>query len=216
MRVALVGGTGAQGLGLALRFAKGGATVVLGSRQTERAQHTAALVATRIPHARVTGTHNAEAAAQAEIVVITVPYCAHRQTIEALSTACADKIVVDVTVPLDPTDVTQRDPCAKLSAAEQCQATLGATVPVIAAFQTLSARSLTDLRHPVLGDALVCGDDPGATERVCELAVLGGMRPVRVGGLNKASVLESMAALALSINKLHKVRHASFQVAGID
>jgi len=199
--VAILGGTGPEGRGLALRFARAGVPVVIGSRDAARAAEIAADLAPGdgLP---LSGAANAEAARAADIVLIAVPWEAHEPTLRGLAGELAGKLVVDIVNPLEFDDrgpVTI--PVAEGSAAEQAQVLLpGSTV--VAGFHHVSAKHLLDESHPVDTDVLVCGDDRAAKDRVMALAErIPGVRAVDAGPLRLAHILEDWTAALLSINR---------------
>ncbi len=207
-RVAIVGGTGRLGLALARRLHRAGVGVVLGSRDASRAR--AAARSIDLPaHA---GRLNADAAAAADVIIITVPYDGHRQTLTGIAEAAAGKVVVDATVPYGrPVDAAR--PAA--AAAEETRALLPAA-RVVAGFHTVSAPMLADLTNPPHGDVLLCGDDSGAKDIVAGLVRRIGMRPVDAGPLAQARTLEQLAGLLVTLNKRYKKRDLGIAIAGLD
>jgi len=199
--VAILGGTGPEGRGLALRFARGGVPVVIGSRDAARAAEVAGALAPGdgLP---LSGAVNADAARQAEIVLVAVPWEGHERTLRDLAEPLAGKLVVDIVNPLEFDDrgpVTLRVP--EGSAAEQAAALLpGSTV--LAGFHHVSAKHLLDESHAVDTDVLVCGDDRAAKDRVLALAErIAGVRGIDAGPLRNAHILEDWTAALLSINR---------------
>jgi 8-hydroxy-5-deazaflavin:NADPH oxidoreductase len=217
--VAVVGGTGAEGSGLALRFAKAGVRVRIGSRNAERAQETARRLSEQTGVTDVTGHTNAEAVAQAGIVVLTVPLSAQVDTLKSIRGALAPgAILVDATVPLEIAIGGRISRLLTLwdgSAAQQATR-LVPGVPVVAAFHALSAEALAKLDHPLDCDALICGDSAEAKTTVAQLAeLIPGVRPVDAGPLDNARLLESAAALLISLNLRHKVKESGMRISGI-
>lgn len=218
--VAVIGGTGQQGLGLALRWAAAGVPVVIGSRSRERAVAAAAHVraalrerspksASRVPTAgpkggavslAVEGQDNVDAAQAADVIVVTVPAAAHAETLEAIAGGVAGKILVDVTVPLakNPSYAVQ---LPEGSAAEAAQRHLGPGVRVVGAFHTVPAALLQDISRPVDCDVLVCGDDADAKARIIDLAGTFGARVLDVGSLRQAHTLERLTALLIGLGR---------------
>lgn len=214
--IALVGGTGPEGRGLATRFALAGHRVIIGSREAERAVAAAIAVADRIPdHGdALSGTTNAEAVAAAEIVVITVPYDGHVSTIESLRDALAGKIVIDAVVPMRfergprPIDV------AAGSATEEA-ASLLPDSRVVGAFHNLTAQGLLDPTTPIDADVLVTGDDADAKRLVCALAEqIDGVRAVDAGPLRFSRFVEQITLLLVGINGRYDA-HTGVRIAGL-
>jgi NADPH-dependent F420 reductase len=209
LRVAIIGGSGHLGHGLAQRLHAAGVEVMVGSRDAARAQ--AAAQSIGLPSEA--GRHNVEAARWAEVIVVTVPYDAYRQILESIAPVVADKIVVDTTVRLGRSG--ERATPAQGSAAEEAGELLP-TARVVAGFHTVSAAMLADPAKQLHGDVLLCGDDPGAKDRVAEMVRVLGMRPVDTGKLSQAGILESLARLLLAINRRYKRRDLGIEIAGLD
>jgi len=210
----VVGGTGAEGGGLALRFARAGRRVRIGSRSVERAQEAA-----RRMEGDVSGHTNAEAVSEAGIVVLTVPLAAQIETLKAIRGGLAPgAIVVDTTVPLEIAIGGRVSRTLALwdgSAAQQA-ARLLPGVPVVAAFHALSAEALGNLEHPLDCDTLICGDSAEAKAAVAELAAfIPGVRAIDAGPLDNARLLETTAALLISLNLRHKVKHSGLRITGL-
>lgn len=213
--IAILGGTGHEGSGLAYRWAHSGHKVIIGSRTLEKAHKAAAEINALLGRDVVSGMLNADAAASAEIVVLTVPYAAHRATLESVREQVQGKILVDVTVPLQPPNITVVTLPPGRTAAEEAQALLGPNVRVVSAFQNVSAIHLKDSSHAVDCDVLVCGDDAAARETVIALAQAAGMRGIDAGPLANAIVAESLTPVLLGINKRYKVKGAGIRITGI-
>ena len=214
MIVAIVGGTGAEGSGLAARFAKAGAQVRIGSRHLEKAEETARRIG---PPA--SGHINADAVASAEIVVLTVPLAAQVETLKSIRSALAPgAILVDATVPLEVAIGGRVSRTLTLwdgSAAQQA-ARLLPGVQVVAAFHALSAEALAKLGHPLDCDALICGDNAEAKTKVARLAeMIPGVRAIDAGALDNARLLESSAALLISLNLRHKIKDSGMRITGL-
>jgi NADPH-dependent F420 reductase len=211
--IAILGGTGKEGPGLALRWAKMGYPIVIGSRQTEKAQATAAELNAKLGKDHVRGMENAAAAQQADICVLTVVQSAHEAALESLKNVLTDKILVDTTARVDFRDP---QPPAPPSAARIAQDKLGPAVRVVAAFQNVPASTLKkNLGEALDVDVLVCSDDLPAAEAVVRLAEAIGMRAYYAGGLDNAVVVEGITSLLISINKYYG-GHASIQVTGAE
>ncbi len=213
--IAFIGGTGPEGLGLAMRFAKAGEEVIIGSRSEERAAKAAADVRDKVPQAKVRGLLNAEAARLGDMVFITVPYEGHRDTLASLAEALEGKIVVDVVVPLE---FTKRGVRAldvpEGSAAQQAQKLLP-KARVVSGFHHLDAHLLQNVDKPMQGDILICSDDREAKRQVMELAEkIEYVRAVDAGVLANARYLEEWTALLLNLNRIYKAR-TGVRIVGI-
>ena len=158
---------------------------------------------------------NPDAAAQADISVLTVPYAAHKPTLESVREQLQGKILVDVTVPMQPPNVTEAFVPPGGSAAQEAQAILGDDVRVVAAFQHISHTHLKEITHIVDCDVLVCGDDDEAKEEVIALVTAAGMRGIDAGKLVNAVALEAFTPVLLSINKRYAVKGAGLKITGL-
>jgi NADPH-dependent F420 reductase len=215
--IAVIGGTGREGPGLALRWAKSGRyQVLIGSRQQEKAERVAAELNARLERNLIRGLVNPDAAAAADMVVLTVPYSAHVPTLESVRAGLRGKILVDVTVPLQPPQVSRVHIPPGGSAAAEAQALLGSDVRVVAAFQNIGAAHLQDPDHPIESDVLVCGDDKEAKAEVIALAEAAGMRGLDAGPLQNAVVAEGLTAVLIGINIRYKAKRAGVKITGID
>jgi NADPH-dependent F420 reductase len=214
-KLAFVGGTGPEGLGLAVRFAAAGHAIVIGSRSAERAQEAAAKVRAKVPRAQVEGRLNREAVEAGEIVLVTIPFASHRDTLEALARAIGAKIVIDVVSPLAFEGGQIRAlPVPEGSAAEQAQALLPQAA-VVAGFHHLDASSLMRLERPLEADVVVCGDHPRAKLRTMALAEqIVGVRALDGGPLANSRYLEGFTAVLLSLNKSYRA-HTALRIVGI-
>jgi hypothetical protein len=224
-RLAVLGGTGKEGRGLALRWARAGYQVVIGSRQAEKAERVAGElneVLRDVPGkpdstSAIRGLSNIEAAAQADIAVLTVPYQAHRATLAGLREELQGKILVDVTVPLKPPQITQVHLPKEGPAAVQAQAILGEGVRVVAAFQNVSEHYLRDPEQSIDCDVLVCGNDSEAKAKVIELAraLDPGVRALDAGPLVNAVVVESLTPILIGLGKQYRRLRVGVRMTGI-
>lgn len=211
--IALLGGTGKEGPGLAKRWEKAGYQIIIGSRQKDKAQRVAGELNTELETDTIIGLQNNEAARQADISVLTVKYTAHQPAIESLKDSIQGKILVDATARVDFRDPRPPNPPA---AARHAQDVLGAGVRVVAAFQTVPAHVLNkNLGGKLDLDVLVCADDEDAAQEVIKLAQAAGMRAYFAGSLDNANVVEGMTSLLISLNKNYGVKTASIGVTGI-
>ncbi len=214
--IAVIGGTGKEGSGLAMRWARAGYEVIIGSRRAEKGARVAAELNERAGVTSIRGTDNASAAREGDVVVLTVPYSAHKATLEQIREAVQGKVLIDVTVPLKPPDVTVVHIPEGGSATREAQMFLGEGVKVVAAFQNISAAHLRHPDHPIDCDVLVCGDDPEAKEVAIELARAAGMRGLDAGPLANAVVIEGLTPVLIGINKRYKARGAGIKITGIE
>jgi NADPH-dependent F420 reductase len=214
-KIAVLGGTGKEGSGLALRWADAGHHIVIGSRVRERAQEAAAAINARIGMDRAEGAGNLAAAQRGDIVVLTVPYAAQLATLEEVRTALPGKILIDVTVPLVPPQVGRVQLPDGGSAVVKAQAMLGPGVRVVSAFQNVSAELLTELGQPIDCDVLVCGDDRDARAQVIALAQDAGMRAFHAGPLANSVVAEALTSVLITINRQYKVKHSGIAITGL-
>lgn len=211
--IAILGGTGKEGQGLALRWANAGYKVIIGSRQQEKAQGIASELNARLGLNRITGLENPQAARSADICVLTVLQAAHQAALEGLKEDLKGKIVVDATARVDFRDPRPPEPP---SAARQAQRILGSEAHVAAAFQNVPASVLKkNFDQPLDVDVLVCADDPAVAEKVIHLAEAAGMRAFYAGGLDNAVVVEGLTCLLISMNKYYS-GHGSIQIIGIE
>jgi 8-hydroxy-5-deazaflavin:NADPH oxidoreductase len=203
MKIAVVGGTGKEGSGMALRWAKAGHEVLLGSRDAARAETKAAELSQQ-SGGKVTGGDNPWAVAQADVVVLSVPYGAHRDTLLSLKDALAGKVVLDVTVPLKPPQIRKVHLPEGQAAALEAQALLGESTKVVAGVHHVSSNHLLDLGHTVDCDVLACSDDAKALELCLGLIRDLGVRAFDAGPLANAVALESLTPVLLHLNKQYK------------
>ena len=213
--LAVLGGTGAEGSGLAFRWAHAGYPVILGSRSAEKAQAGADELNALLGRDLVRGMDNLSAATEAQIIILTVPYSAQKSTIGDVAVALEGKILVDVTVPLVPPKVNRVQLPEGGSAVEAIQKMLGTAVKVISAFQNVSAHHLKDLSHSVECDVLVTGDDIPARETVIGLANAVGLRGIHAGPLCNSVVAEALTSVLISINQRYKIPGSGIRITGL-
>jgi len=216
MTVAVLGGTGKEGSGLALRWARSGYRVVIGSREAERAAAKADELNEQLGDSVIVGTSNVDAAAQADLVVLSVPYAAHQAILESVKDAVQGKILVDVTVPLLPPNIRTVNVPEGKAAVLEAQALLGEGVRVVAAFQNISFNHLKNLEHAIDSDVLVCGDDADAKQEVARLVeAIDGMRAIDAGPLANAVAAEALTPVLMYINKRYKSPGAGIRITGL-
>ncbi len=217
--IAIVGGTGALGYGLALRLGREGVPIVIGSRDAERAQEAAERLKTQLPDVDATGLENGDAVKQAGIVILSVPFRSQSETLTNLKQHLhAGQLLIDATVPLAAAisgKATRTLGVWQGSAAQQAQEMAPDGVSVVSAFHTVSAALLSDLEHDLDEDVLVCGDRKADKERVANLVQqIPGLRPIDCGLLEMARIVETLTPLIISINVRHKVR-AGIKITGL-
>jgi NADPH-dependent F420 reductase len=213
MRLGIVGGTGKLGSGLAQRWARAGHSIAIGSRDGAKARaHAGALQATGIT---VQGGDNVWAAGEGEVVVLTVPYGAHGDTVRAIADAVAGKVLVDVTVPLVPPKVSRVQLPAGLAAALEAQALVGPGTPVVATLHHVSATHLADPTHAIECDVLVAADDPKAKAVTIGLLRDLGVRGLDAGPLVNAIALESLTPVLIHMNRTYKSQGTGVLFTGL-
>lgn len=215
LTIAVLGGTGKEGKGLAYRWARAGYKVVIGSRIPEKAVTAASEIIESLEgSSSVVGASNLEAAQQAEIVVLTVPYAAHRDTLESVKDALKGKLFIDVTVPLVPPKVTKVQMPPAGSAAQEAKAILGEDVQVVAAFQNISHEHLmTD--SDVECDVLVTGSSKEARTEAIKLVEAAGLTGWDAGPIENSVVVEGLTSVLININKQYGSTHAGIRITGV-
>lgn len=213
--IAIIGGTGREGKGLAYRWLKAGFRVLIGSRQAEKAEAAAAAIKQLVgPGADVQGLENRAATQLADIAVLTVPFSAHRQTLEAVKDCLVGKILIDVTVPLVPPKVTKVQMPPAGSAAQEAQEILGEQTQVVAAFQNISYEHL--LKDEGVGcDILVTGTSKPARTRVLTLVKAADMVGYDAGPIENSVVVEGLTSILIGINKQFGIQSAGIRITGI-
>ncbi len=212
--IAILGGTGKEGPGLAMRWVNQGYPIIIGSRKAEKAQKIADELNSKLGIDSIRGMENGPAARSADISVLTVIHTAHQAAIEGLKDDLHGKILVDATARVDFREPT---PPAPPSAARIAKNILGDQVQVVAAFQNVPAASLRkNLDQPLGEDVLICSDDLDAFTEISRLAESIGMHAYYAGNLDNAIVVEGLTSLLISMNKHYKSRSASIQVTGLD
>ena len=213
LTIAILGGTGKEGRGLAYRWAKAGYHVIIGSRDPEKAQKAAGEVNARLGMDTIIGLLNPEAAAACDIAVLTVPYEAHRPTLEGLRQILAGKVLVDVTVALNPGKIPILARPRAGSAALEAQKVLGKKARVVSAFQNISHIHL-EADAPIYCDVLVCGGDDDAKAQVIRLVGAAGMNAWDAGPLANSGTVEGLTPILLWINSKHKMKGAGIRIVG--
>lgn len=215
LTIAILGGTGKEGKGLAYRWAKAGYKVLIGSRSSERAVTAASeIMELAEGSTSIVGTSNHEAAQLADIVVLTVPYAAHRETLESLKDTLKGKLVIDVTVPLVPGKVTRVQMPPAGSAAQEAKEILGDGVEVVAAFQNISHEHLLKDEN-VECDVLVTGTSKEARTEALTLVEAAGLTGWDAGPIENSVVVEGLTNVLININKRHGSTHAGIKITGV-
>ncbi len=216
LTIAVLGGTGKEGGGLALRWAHKGHEVILGSRTAERAEQAAAAMRAELGSAsQVSGMANPDAAAAADLVVLSVPYSAQQSTVLDVAEQLKGKILIDVTVPLIPPKVNRVQLPEGGSAVEAVQRLLGDEVKVVSAFQNISAHHLAKLDEEMDCDVLVCADDPEAADKVVALSEEIGLTAWNAGPLANSVVAEALTSVLIALNRRYKVPGSGIRVTGV-
>jgi 8-hydroxy-5-deazaflavin:NADPH oxidoreductase len=214
--IAVLGGTGNEGKGLALRWAHAGYPVIIGSRNPDKAAQVCAQINEQLAKPAVSHDSYRGAAAAAPVVVLTVPYAAQRSTVEEVREALAGKILIDTTVPLVPPKVARVQLPEGGSAVAAIQRLLGDSVKVVSAFQNVPAHRLQQLGHDVECDVLVCGNDVEAREKVIALAEDIGLRALHAGPIENSAAAEAMTSVLISINSRYKVDGAGIRITRLE
>jgi NADPH-dependent F420 reductase len=217
--IPIVGGTGALGAGLALRWAKAGAPIAIGSRSAERAEEASARLREQVPGAAVEGLLNDDAAKRAEIVFLTVPFRAQSENLNNLREALQPgQILVDCTVPLAAAvsgKATRSLGVWQGSAAQQAQEMVPEGVTVVAALHSVGAPALGNPDAVLDEDVLICGDRKADKARVARLVeLIPGLRAVNAGALEMARIVEQLTPLLISVNIRYKT-HAGIKLTGL-
>lgn len=213
LTLGILGGTGREGRGLAYRWAKAGYHVIVGSRSEERAVAAAGKLNDRLGKELVEGLVNREAAEACDIAVLSVPYSAQQETLDSVRGQLSSKVLVTVTVPINPKDRFAVHMPEAGSAAQEAQQLLGEGVKVVAAFQNVSHAHLNE-DGPVPCDVLVCGDSEAAKEQVLHMVSAAGLVGWDAGPLQNAVVVEGLSSILLWINRYYEMKSAGIRITG--
>lgn len=214
LTIAVLGGTGKEGKGLAYRWAKAGYRILIGSRSEEKAVKTAAEIIQLLEgSSSVVGMTNREAAQQADIVIITVPYAAHRDTLENVKDVLKGKLLVDVTAPLMPPKVRKVQMPPAGSAAQEAKEIVGEEVEVVAAFQNISHEHLLDDKE-IDCDVIVTGTSKKARAEVLKLVEAAGLTGWDGGPIENSVVVEGLVSVLININKEYGSTFAGIKITG--
>ena len=211
--IAILGGTGDLGTGLAIRWAKAGHRIIIGSRTLEKAQKAVAALQQISPETAADAMENPGAAAAGDIVVLTVPAAHQLSTLESVRNGLAGKILIDVTVPLVPPRVGTVQLPAEGSAGKRAQDLLGSRVKVVTAFQNVAAHLLKE-DVAIDCDVLVCGDKRSARQKVIDLAASAGMNAWHAGPIENSAAAEALTSVLIQINRRHSISHSGIKIVG--
>ena len=211
--VAVIGGTGDLGGGLARRWAGAGYRVIVGSRTQEKADAAVGDIKSDVGECDVVGMENPAAAEAAEVVVLTVPFSSQKPNLEAIATSVEGKVLVDATVPLMPPKVMRVQMPPEGSAGLAAQAILGEGVKVVSAFQNIGAAHLRE-DHKIDCEVLVCGDDVEAREQVIGLVEAAGLRGWHAGPLANSVAAEALTSILIGINRRYGADGAGIAITG--
>ncbi len=214
--IAVLGGTGKEGKGLALRWMRAGYRIVIGSRDQARADAAAEELNGKGTDGLASGAGLVGAAREGGIVILAVPFSAQLETVMSVADELRQKILIDVTVPLMPPKVSRVQLPLGGSAVVRVQELLGPTVKVVSAFQNVSHEALQDVDTPIQCDVLVCGDDPHARETVVQLAQKAGLRAWHAGPLANSAAAEALTSVLIFMNIRHKSHRAGVRISGLD
>lgn len=211
--IAILGGTGDLGGGLARQWSRAGYKILIGSRTLEKGEAAAKALLDEFADLNVTGHENLDAATTADLVVLTVPFAHQISTLETVKPGLTGKVLVDVTVPLVPPKVGTVQLPASGSAAEAAQACLGYDVQVVSAFQNVGAQHLNE-DHAIACDVLVTGNKRAARDTVISLVEALGLKGWHAGPLANAAAAEAMTSVLITINRHHKIEGAGILITG--
>jgi hypothetical protein len=214
--IAILGGTGDLGTGLAIRWSRAGHRIIIGSRTQEKADAAVAALAEISPETPAEAMENAAAAAAGDIVVLTVPFAHQISTLETVKDGLAGKILIDVTVPLIPPKVGTVQLPEGGSAAKAAQDFLGDEVMVVSAFQNIAADLLKDPDLSINCHVLVSGNKKDARQRVVELAGEAGMKAWHAGPIANSAAAEALTSILIQINRQGEISHSGIQITGQD
>ena len=214
MNIAIIGGTGKEGAGLGARWALAGHSIIIGSRDEERAKTKAAEMREKTKKLTVIGHSNLDAARLGEVVVLALPALGLEATLRPLAEACQGKVVVSTVVPLTFGGPRLFTPPPAGSSAEEAQALLPGA-KVVAAFHHIAAHELAETDHAIECDLLTCGGDADAKAVVIELGASMGLRALDVGPLTNAGPIEGITAVLATINRRYKLKNSGIKITGL-
>ena len=214
MNIAILGGTGKEGAGLATRWALVGHSIIIGSRDAERAKNKAAELREQTKKLPIMGESNAQAARLGTVIVVALPAQGLAATLPEVREGCRGKVVISTVVPLTFGGPRLFTPPASGSSAEEVQVLLP-DAKVVAAFHHIAAHELSETERAIECDLLLCGGDAAAKDTVGELGRSMGLRPVDVGVLSNAGPLEGITAVLATINRRYKLKNSGIKITGL-
>ncbi len=216
LTLGIIGGTGAEGSGLAMRWVRSGYRVVIGSRSAQKAAERCAELNFKLGEpGMITGAENVNAAREADLVVLAVPYDAQKEILESIRPVLAGKILINVGAYINPGRPAQMELPPGESSSLEAQEQLGSEVRVVAAFQNVSAEYLSDPEREIDCDVLVCGDDAEAKVSAMRMVEAAGMTAYDAGPLQNSIAVEGLAAILFGINKRYHARLAGIRITGV-
>jgi NADPH-dependent F420 reductase len=216
LTLAVIGGTGEEGSGLAMRWVRSGYRVVIGSRSAQKAAEICAQLNSKLGDpGLISGAENSDAARQADLIVLAVPYAAQKDILESIRPALAGKILINVGAYINPERPAQTELPPGGSTSLEAQEQLGPEVRVVAAFQNVSAEYLSDPEREIDCDVLVCGDDAEAKVSAMQMVEAAGMTAYDAGPLKNSIAVEGMTAILLGINKRYHARLSGIRITGV-
>jgi NADPH-dependent F420 reductase len=214
-KIAIIGGTGKEGKGLAYRWALAGHQVIIGSRSIEKAQTACDTVQEMLPAGlKIGAMENLDAAKESEIIVLTVPFSVHREMLALIKESVLGKLVIDVTVPIVPPKVTRVQMPPDGSAGQEAVNILGEEVQVATAFQNISYERLLG-EGDIDCDVLVCGTSKDTRSHVLQLVQDAGLRGFDAGPMENSMIAEGLTSILIGINKQFNIQHAGIRITGI-
>ena len=214
-KLAIIGGTGKEGNAIAFRFARVGVPVLIGSRSAEKAQAAASEMNQRIKATNVEGFSNRDAAAKADIILLSVPYDGMKPILEDVRETAQNKIVINIASALDPERKSRAKPPAAGSVTAEVQQFFGDTAKVVCAFQNISPEKLEAVEEKIDTDVIVCGGDKAARELVVDLIRRTGINSFDGGVLANAVAVEAMTAILIAVNIKYKIKGAGIKLTGV-
>ena len=214
MNIAILGGTGKEGFGLAARWAVAGHPIIIGSCDVTCAHDKVVELRERTHKLTIVGHDNVEAARLGEVIVVALPHTGLAATLPPAREACRGKVVISTVVPLTFGGPRLHTPPAAGSSAEEVQALLP-EAKVVAAFHHIAAHELAETEHDIECDLLMCGGDADAKEIVTTLGVSLGLRVIDVGALANAGPVEGITALLATVNRRYKLKNSGIKITGL-
>jgi NADPH-dependent F420 reductase len=215
-RIAIVGGTGKEGKGLAYRWAKAGYHVIIGSRDPAKAEETSNELNKLLSSKNVTGLDNKQAVKEGQIVVLTIPYSVHKEILNFLKDILVGKLIIDVTVPLNPPKVAKVQMPSAGSAAQEAQLILGSNSQLAAAFHNISYENLITDEQDCDCDVLVTGTSKEARQVTLDLVKAAGFYGWDAGPIENSVVLEGLTSVLIGINRAYGSSHAGIRITGVE